>query len=452
MPFSDRQWKRLLVEIEDRQVLPVVGSETLVYESNGVRTNFSTLLARELAIRLDPSGEEFSPQWQLEDIVQAYLKKPNSDPSEPYAIVREIVSQSQLPIPECLLTLASIGSFDVFVSTTFEGFLQRAIDQVRFLPARRTVGLSFCRTSQPQDVPAGYMANTDPAAPPGPPVVYHLFGRIGPLLDYSLREEDLLQCFHKMLFLGQRPPNLFDLFRTRSLLLIGCSYPGWLTRFFLTGARGESLFTNGVRGLVADSSSPGDHRLVLFLERRQMPVYQEGDAVQFIRELSRRWNLAHPPPDPGAPPARPEPVRDKFVFISYAHEDRDKARIMRDDLDSAGIDTWMDEGELDPGDEFKRKILTSIEKCTYYFPLITPNVERTRRRFLYREWNKAADERESRPPGFPFIQPILDDGTPEAAVPADFQNVHFQRLEGGRLPVTFLELTRRRIDEMERRS
>ena len=58
--------------------------------------------------------------------------------------------------------------------------LQRAIDQERFFQARRTVGLSFCRTSQPQDVPAGYTANTDPASQSGPPVVYHLFGKIGP--------------------------------------------------------------------------------------------------------------------------------------------------------------------------------------------------------------------------------------------------------------------------------
>ena len=123
---------------------------------------------------------------------------------------------------------------------------------------------------------------------------------------------------------------------------------------------------------------------------------------------------------------------------------------MRDDLGAAGIDVWMDEGELEPGDEFKRKILLTIEECTFFLPLITGNVGATKRRFLYREWRKATDERESCPPGYPFIQPILHDTTPAESVPPDFRDVNFHRLENGRLTASFIQLTLRRLGEFGR--
>ena len=318
MPLSDLKWNRLLGEIEDRQVLPIVGSEAVTYEADGARTNFFRLLARELAVKLEIDDQKLPPNYQLEDVVYSYLSTSRPDPDEPYITVREIIEQGAWDTPGALRDLAGITSFDVYVSTTFDGFLERAINEVRFRAVRRTRPFSFCRTSKAQDLPADYQPSYDSGTPsPDVPAVYYLFGKIGPLRDYSLREEDLLQCFHRMHFLGQRPPNLFDLFRTRSLLLLGCGFPGWLTRFFLAAARGDLLFTSGARGIFADSSCPSDRSLVLFLERRQMTVYENGDTLAFIAELRRRWDERNPPLQPGSAPSIPAATRrTKFLFIS----------------------------------------------------------------------------------------------------------------------------------------
>jgi hypothetical protein len=61
------------------------------------------------------------------------------------------------------------------------------------------------------------------------------------------------------------------------------------TCLVLRASKGEQLFTQGARGLVADQPSRLDPAFVMFLERRQTAVYPRGDAVQFVDELHRRW-------------------------------------------------------------------------------------------------------------------------------------------------------------------
>ena len=294
-------------------------------------------MAAELARRLDvPSANGSS----LDDVIAHYLEQPDSDRDEVFFAVRQILGAQQWPAPEPLRQLAAIRSFDVFVSISYDGLLEKALDEVRFQGAPRTRSFAYTLLSEPADLPGEYKpVYASNEAPPPEPAVYHICGKLNPARDYAIWEEDFLRFAHRLQSRDFRPQNLFDVLRTRSLLLLGCGFPGWLTRFFLAAAKGEALFSEGSRGLVADSSCENDPSLVLFLERRRTGVFTEGGATSFIEELHRRWMESHPasPPSDAAPQTDtaaepPAALAPDAVFISYASEDRDAAIAIRDVL------------------------------------------------------------------------------------------------------------------------
>jgi len=176
--------------------------------------------------------------------------------------------------------LAEIGSFTLFVSTCFDDLMKRAIDEARFGGEERTQSLAYSPLKQPVDLPPSSDV----------PVVYQIFGALSTSPEYAVSEEDLLRFTHQLQSRDRRPERLFDQLRSKSLLLLGCSFPDWLMRFLLVSAKGEQLFSEqGSRGVVADRRTRADMTLVRFLERRRAMVYPQGDAIEFIGELHRRW-------------------------------------------------------------------------------------------------------------------------------------------------------------------
>ncbi len=452
MALTERQWRRLLTEIGDRQVLPIIGPEVVSVAQAGQQVPLDRYLASTLAQRLDLK-EQLPATASIDDVVAQYLLEPDADRDEVYFAIRQIVGEAKWDPPEPIRQLAAISGFDVYVTVTVDLLLETALDQVRFKGEARTDSLAYTRFSEPVDLPAQYKPSygADDKVPVEP-AVYHLFGKVSPARDYAIWEEDFLYFGHRLQSRDFRPQNLFDLMRTRTLLVLGCGFPGWLTRFFLAAAKGDTLLTEGVRGVIADSRSGSDQSLILFLERRHTSVYTEG-AVAFISELYRRWMIDHPagapvtaaPAQPAAG-APPEIVTDA-IFISYASLDRASAIVIRDALQAAGLDVWFDQRNLNPGDVYQDKILSNIERCSCFLPVISKSTAIPGRHFFFLEWNKAVDEVKLRAPGVPFIVPVVIDDTPYDAphVPAQFRDRHWQRLDGTSLPDDFLKLLRDRI-------
>ena len=74
------------------------------------------------------------------------------------------------------------------------------------------------------------------------------------------------------------------------------------------------------------------------------------------------------------PPELPKPT----LFISYASQDRDAARRIRDTLIAQGIDVWYDEEELTGGDAWDQMIRQRIRECDYFMPVISGTTQRRR--------------------------------------------------------------------------
>ena len=130
--------------------------------------------------------------------------------------------------------------------------------------------------------------------------------------------------------------------------------------------------------------------------------------------------------------AAPPPPRPT-VFISYASADRVAARELRDHLEAAGLDVWLDEEELAGGEAWDTKIRNQIRTCTYFMPVISATTEVRREGYFRREWRLAVERTLDLADDVMFLVPVVIDGTRDAGarVPEKFFSVQWLRLPGG---------------------
>lgn len=133
------------------------------------------------------------------------------------------------------------------------------------------------------------------------------------------------------------------------------------------------------------------------------------------------------------------------IFISYASEDREAARRLRDTLQAAGLDVWYDENELGGGDAWDQKIRRQIRECDYFMPVISTTTERRKEGYFRREWRLAAERTLDMADDVMFLLPVAIDGTTEtnARVPEKFVSVQWLRAPGGQATPAFESLVRR---------
>ena len=139
------------------------------------------------------------------------------------------------PIPEPLRALARIRHFNLFVSTTFDNLLERAINEERFGGQARTEVVAYSPKHVPDDTHlASVLAS-------GRVVVFQMFGHFGSPLQYALTDGDRVEYMHALQSAEYRPKRLLSELSERPLLFIGNSFPDWLTRMFLRMVRKTAL-------------------------------------------------------------------------------------------------------------------------------------------------------------------------------------------------------------------
>jgi TIR domain len=137
----------------------------------------------------------------------------------------------------------------------------------------------------------------------------------------------------------------------------------------------------------------------------------------------------------GEPSTGPAPS----IFVSYASQDRDAARNLRDGLAAAGFDVWYDESELGGGDAWDQKIRRQIRECRYFMPVISANANARHEGYFRREWRLAVERSLDMADDVAFILPVVVDSTTqqEARVPDKFVAVQWLSLAGGRATPAF---------------
>lgn len=438
-PVSEttRLWDQLLEHLEEGRVIPIVGQDLLTVRFEGRDVPLYRLLAERLAGGLEVSPADLDDTGALNTVACRYLAQ-GGELEDIYSVLKSVMPPPEsLTTPEPLLQLAAIKPLRLFVSTTFDPLLERALNEVRFGGQARTQVLSY----SPQTA-----ADLPGAVTMEHPVVFQLLGRLSAVPDYAITDEDVLEFMHSLQSETRRPALLFDELNRRHLLIIGSSFSGWLARFFIRIAKRERLTQARVKtDIVADRHVQEDASLVYFL--RHFSVRTKvfpGHAVEFVNELHQRWMERHPAtadvPAPATHP-RPSPLEMErgAVFLSYAREDRQAVEAMKDGLERAGIDAWFDITELEMGDPWQDKIRRNIENCSFFVPVISRHTLIPERRYFRVEWRHAEAVAMQVAPSMKFILPVVIDETTSAepGLPGSFRDVQWTRLPQGNVTPEF---------------
>jgi hypothetical protein len=148
-------------------------------------------------------------------------------------------------------------------------------------------------------------------------------------------------------------------------------------------------------------------------------------------------------PDPSDPDS---PLKPPSVFLSYASEDREAARTLRDALPGFGLEVWYDESELGGGEAWDQKIRRQIRECDFFMPLVSAHTEARLEGYFRREWRLAVERTLDMADDHLFLLPIAIDDTDQAhaRVPEKFLTVQWLKVPGGQ-PTRALESMCRRV-------
>lgn len=435
-----RFWDQLLQYIGERRVIPLLGRDLLEVETNGRRTSLYRLLAERLADYLEVEKDQLPAGAELNEVAVRYMDGPGRRaPEDIYSGLKSVASDlDDLQLPEALVKLAEIRPLQLFVSTTFDPFLGRALNQVRFGGREKTRILAYSPTSD-SDLDGDLNSLSGPT-------VFHLLGQLSAVGDYAVTEEDTLEFVHSLQ--GRRPNLLFDELAKHQLMVIGCSYPDWLTRFFIRVASGDRLSAARSQIFLADATVREDSDLERFLEHfgACTRIFSSGGPLEFVTELHRRWTDLHPPGEPVDEETEEraealDAMERGAVFLSYARDDLDKARAIKEELERVGLDVWFDFKDLESGDRFEQKIRDNIEQCSVFLALLSQHTTTRTRGFFRLEWDYATQESKFRAANVRFLVPvIIDDVTSptDKSLPAEFRAVNCVSLPDGRPTAEFV--------------
>lgn len=448
-PEIETLWAQLLGYIEEGLVVPIVGPGLLATSSPEGDTPYYAHLAVRLAHKIGVPSEDLPRGDELNEVACRYLAR-GGQVDDLYSQLF-MLSKETTPIPETLLQLASIWPLRLFVTTTFDSLLERALNQVRFGGSPMTEVLRYSLTKV-DDLKRSISESERP-------LVYYLFGQLKSIPDFAVTHEDILEFVHSLQSETRHPPNLYKELEDRSLLILGSGFSDWLARFFLRAPRRERLSAGNKRpSFVVDPEIAGDSNLILFLNRfsRGTRVFPALGPVEFVAELYRRWTDAHPlPPQPSESRVSAAPSRENpFVFLSYASEDRPAVERIRQALAEARVDVFFDKEGLEGGENWEAKLREKIRRCSLFVPIISRNTLTTDRRFFRTEWNQALELFRQSPAYYSaadvFIQPVAIDGTAEEneRIPPEFRIPQWLRLPEGRPTPQFVK----RVRELHRGS
>ena len=345
----DDLWERLLQYIDDGAVIPVVGQELLTIDVGGAAVPLYDELAQQLAARLKVALPSSGPRSPLNWVTSRFLEG-GGEPERIYSELQRIVRNIGPMAPSSpLLKLAAMLPFKLFVSTTMDSMLGQAINSERFQGREATEVIPYS-PGNPLDLPKD-------ADESGRTFVYQLLGRVSSMQDYVVTEEDALEFLHHLLF-SARPTRLFAHIQKRHLLILGCSFPSWMVRFFLRASReNRLLLARGKMDIVVDSGTREDLALVSFLQchKTRTEVFDTGTAAEFVDKLYAKWTARLPAPARWRRCTRiPAALcQAGAVFLSYASEDRAVVEQIRDSLEESGMDVWFDRHDPRPGRRFR---------------------------------------------------------------------------------------------------
>lgn len=412
MNTNEDFWDDVLGHIEEQRLVPVVGPELTVINTGNVEVTFSSLIGQRLASKYEL--DTLSEIRTMDEAVAAILHAQGRDEVELlYGRINRIIKEINPGPGDALRDLARIDDLRLFVSTTPDRLLAKALNDVRFRGRGMTRELAF----SPNQSTSEQARNAQTAAPTDT-VVLNLFGQAASTPEYAIHEEDRLEWLHALLPDAARLPEWIAYrLRHQPMLFIGCEIPDWIGRFLLRMSSTERLSNERKQFFFVGSSNARVPALSDFFAtycRRPLVQQLEMEPTAFVSELCERCakpDVATPQAAGSWIPDGPGPLGSATpsIFISYMREDAEAARQLRTAITRLGGEVWLDERRVEAGDEWEKEVLTAIgETVRLFVPIISAKTEREREGYVFREWAEAVG-RSPRISSGRFIVPVIID-------------------------------------------
>jgi len=449
--IDEAKLQELIAYIAEGEVVPIVGQELVRATVDGRERTLYQALATELAKQLRIPPERLGEHYSLTDVTAA---------NPAFAKDRQLICKKlhailnsdpflRLEVPKPLQQLSLISGFRLFVSTTFDTYLERALNDARFAGESGTTVRAFSPYT-PVD-----LSGPD-AEEVSPPVVFKLFGQVLERADspyFAATDGDMVEFLHHLQY-DKRPMRLFGELKKRHLLILGTDYPNWLARFFLRITRDIALWApRDKQEYFTDRQLGFDKSLVAFIQYfcKDTQCFPQVEPVAFVERLFTEWMAADPQhaqfetrPAPNAPITRTE----ESVFLSYIREDEEAAYRVKTALESIGWQVFYDRKDLESGADFEKKIERSLKAARACVILLSPHSVERAESFFRMEWSWALEwERRFTGLSWRFIHPLRL--TKDTSMPEEFKSSHNSLViedslaTDGRPPKAF-------IDEMTR--
>jgi hypothetical protein len=439
--LSEDDWRDLLREIHNRQVIPVVGPELVtVPDPNGNgQLPLYRALAPQLASRLRLPVKD-APPISINRVACEYLLSGGSRKSI-YIEMSELLEKLGASAPPALCDLASITDFDLYICGTIDSLLTAALEKSRHGFRRQEHVLSY-DYKRPVDVPE----RTEPA------LVYHIVGSRQTYPNFAVWEEDYLEFICGLIRHHAQLERLFLLLKTRYLLLLGAPFNDWIVRFFLflvKGGRFTDRRKDDIQAYLADRPENLGEPLIFFFNQvvgttRIIP----GAPADFVRELTERWNKEYATTATGEDVLvqMPDEMPRGAVFISYSRDDREAVVTLVSGLRAAQIPVWVDKQRLHAGENYQRNLEFAVKSaCSFFVSVISRATESDPTRFVHTERRWAAQRHVD---GFVYYIPVIIDDTKEPTLePANFTKIHFDRLLDGSPTAAFTNKLRKWVED-----
>lgn len=391
-------WDKLIQQIIDGNVIPVIGADLLIDSSSNLHKFIMDGLAKKFGVSKQVNS--FSELVYAPEYKNKFKQLDNI-----YYQVDRIFAAKRFPASERLRRLLSIKQFPFIITTSFTPVIEQAMyniwkDELRVMKFNNN-------PSENSDIKNG--------ADLRKPTIYYMFGKVGAgAHKYVLTDIDLLDFVSSWLSNDNkaRPKNLCNELKDKYLLMLGNTYSDWLFRFIWYSMRKPDLG----RGMLAYDTL--DESLINFLERTETFTKQNTSDVidQILVRLDKKLKE-----NEDTKFNKPEENMD--VFISYSRSDTQVAEQLYEALTAQGKRVWYDKKNLTDGGRFMDEIRKAIKTAKYFVPIFTPNIEKEKREsHVYRnEWDTAIEVAISM--GRTYIIPLADNNLDfyKAAIPERMQ-------------------------------
>lgn len=440
--LDDAFWGNLLPLISEGEVVPVIGPGAVTF---GVGDELLyPWLSTRVSQELDPPLAFEVPPRDLQEVVDA--QRTRGQPVERiYRRIHKIVEAPDLLPGSTLAAIAAVEGFRLFISTTFDPLLARAVESASpgGLPEERH-GAATLRGPCP-DLPSELRELRHR-------FVYQILGRATLVRDFVVWDDDMLPFLLRLNQELPSLPKLSEALQTSHLLILGVNFVGWFLRFFVEVIKRKRLSEiAGEELALFEKLDPADRdKVVVHLSYPMGIEILPIDPLEFIAEMHVRWRDRYQP-------SRADPYLMNMehrhrqsapgcIYVSYVSPDLEIARYIVHQLQEAGCSVWFNREQLQPGMDWEEELRETIEtRCGVFVSLISEHSASRPEGFTIFERKLAARRCERFTESMTFYIPVrIDDAEPMIPdnEPLEAKRAHGVRKPGGHLDSEFINYLR----------